>query len=192
MKTRSFFSVQLHSKKLCQADRIKMINDYASAQTGLPEELPFPLGLSIWIVLLHSPAHSTHTHTHRHILMSSSKYNKLKKHMKSIHCRQGYLVSAWALSWVHSGWKSTVKNLVSLLCLSHSVTSTCLSTFFEPSHLLVEDSVSYSLVLLFSFLHRLALLLSQRVESRLCLRKVRRVNTLIGQRSMLIIEDTPQ
>lgn len=55
---------------------------------------------------------------HRHILMSSSKYNMLKKCMKSILCRQGYLISVWAISWVHSGWKSTAEKLVSLLSLS--------------------------------------------------------------------------
>ncbi len=95
------------------------------ADRALPEELPSPLGLGIWIVLLHSPAHSTRTH--RHILMLSSKYNKLKRHFERIYCRQGYLVSAWALSWVHSDCEKCSREISgSPICLN--VISACLSS----------------------------------------------------------------
>lgn len=50
-----------------------------SDDRALPEELPFPLSLSVWVVVLHGPAHTKHTHTHTHILIFSSKYNKFKK-----------------------------------------------------------------------------------------------------------------
>lgn len=69
--------------------------------------------------------------------------------MEKIHCRQGYLVSAWALSWVQRGCKRTAEKLLSLLFVSVS----CLPVCLPPSHLLVKDSVSHSLVLLLSLLH---------------------------------------
>lgn len=41
---------------LCSSvDTIKMINDCVCADGALPEELPPPLGLRVWIVLLHRP-----------------------------------------------------------------------------------------------------------------------------------------
>lgn len=121
-----------------------------------PEELSSPLGLSIWTVVLHIPAH---THTHTWILMFSSKYKKLKVKQRKY--------TSGKVTWFPHGCSPECRvagserrrnefRFSSSLCLT--VLFISLSFF----HLFVEDSVPRPQIHLLSLLHRPALLLTEK------------------------------